>query len=67
MEIPEDTQEDIDNDISIIEDTSEEELSNVEEVLPDPTDFDCPNAGYYPSPTNCAQYYQCTADKTVSR
>ena len=28
-------------------------------------DFDCPEAGLYPSPTNCGQYYQCTAEKTV--
>ena len=34
----------------------------VEVVQPD---FDCPDAGFYPSPTDCSQYYQCTADKTV--
>ena len=28
-------------------------------------DFDCPEAGLYPRPTNCGQYYQCTAEKTV--
>ena len=28
-------------------------------------DFDCPDAGLYPSPNNCGQYYQCTAEKTV--
>ena len=28
-------------------------------------DFICPGAGLYVSPTNCADYFQCTEDKTV--
>ena len=43
--------------------TAEEEESEVEvETL---VDFVCPDAGFYPSQTNCAQYYQCTAEKKV--
>ena len=45
-----------DNDV---DDASED----VELLAPD---FDCPAAGLYPSPTNCGQYYQCTAEKTVT-
>ena len=47
------------------EETFEEENDideSVEILVPD---FDCPDAGFYPSPSNCGQYYQCTADKTV--
>ena len=46
-----------DNDLS-------EDVEDVEILTPN---FDCPAAGFYPSPTNCGQYYQCTADKTVYR
>ena len=41
----------------------EEEVEAVDAVV----DFDCPEAGFFPSQTNCGEYYQCTADKTVIR
>ena len=28
-------------------------------------DFICPGTGLYASPTDCADYFQCTEDKTV--
>ena len=43
-----------------VEDEPEPDQPEVETV-----DFDCPDAGFFPSQTNCAQYYQCTADRTV--
>ena len=42
----------------------EEAESDQEEAV---VDFDCPEAGFFPSQTNCGEYYQCTADKTVIR
>ena len=32
------------------------------ETLPSGTDFDCPEAGTFPSPLDCVTYYQCTSD-----
>ena len=56
----------------IIDASSEKESddNNVDDASEDvellTPDFDCPAAGLYPSPTNCGQYYQCTAEKTVT-
>ena len=48
------------------EETFEEENDIDESVEIIAPDFDCPDAGFYPSPTDCGQYYQCTADRTVT-
>ena len=42
----------------------DDESEDVELLTPD---FDCPAAGLYPSPTDCGQYFQCTAEKTVTK
>ena len=50
------------------EDKTEEEAVTEETVVDDVNDdamFDCPGPGHYASPTNCAQYYQCTAENKV--
>ena len=57
-----DQKEDVEDQIlEIAPVTAEEEEEEVETVV----DFDCPDTGSFPSKTNCAQYYQCTADRTV--
>ena len=48
----------------------EEELEESAEIVDEPEeteelDFVCPDSGFFPSPYNCAQYYQCTEEKTV--
>ena len=60
-EVPDQTEEvQVDQVVEVPAVTVEEELE-VETVV----EFDCPDAGFFPSQTNCAQYYQCTADRTV--
>ena len=46
-------------------DTDDED--NKEENTIEETDFICPGAGFHPSDTNCADYYQCTEEKTVDQ
>ena len=48
---------------SVLEEAESDQEEEVEAVV----DFDCPEAGFFPSQTNCGEYYQCTADKTVIR
>ena len=47
-----------------------EEQEEQEENIPSETveeiDFDCPDSGFYSSPSRCDEYYQCTAEKKVS-
>ena len=45
----------------VLEEAQPDQEVEVEAVV----DFDCPEAGFFPSQTNCGQYYQCTADNTV--
>ena len=45
----------------VLEEAQPDQEVEVEAVV----EFDCPDAGFYPSQTNCGQYYQCTADRTV--
>ena len=42
-------------------DTAEEENNITNEEIK----FDCPGAGLHPSPTNCADYYQCMEGNDV--
>ena len=43
-------------------DTNEEE----NDISAEEINFDCPGAGLHPSPTNCADYYQCMEGDQVS-
>ena len=51
------------------ENQDEDEENHVEfidENADNTPDFACPDAGFYTSPSDCSQYYLCTADKTVN-
>ena len=47
----------------VLEEAQPDQEVEVEAVV----DFDCPEAGFFPSLTNCGQYYQCTAERKVIR
>ena len=66
QEVPDQTVEVPEETVEVPSVTVEEdpELDQEEEVET-AVEFDCPDAGFYPSQTNCGQYYQCTADRTV--
>ena len=44
----------------------ENQVEFIDENADNTPDFACPDAGFYTSPSDCSQYYLCTADKTVN-
>ena len=43
----------------------EEQEENIQSETVEEIDFDCPDSGFYSSPSRCDEYYQCTTEKKV--